>query len=221
MKMKQKNAMASIATVCVLTTALLVAGHPEPVVAQAAPASSNPCHTAISAIGGAVVGGLLGKLTHKGVLKGAAVGGAVGALACVAINYQSHRTQSAQQIQQANPQVQPSPQVTVTNYRMQVQPGNVQAGQTVTVATDIGVLAGSQQSVQTLTVHYDLLDNRGTVQKSQDMPVSGVSPDGGGYQSMLSFSPPSGVPRGTYTVRTSLFVNGQQEGQQQATYVVI
>jgi len=208
-----------LATACVAALAM-GASHTDVAVAQGT-ATSSPCNTVGTAVIGAIAGGILGKLTHHNVVKGAAIGGTVGALACVAINYQSRRTQSAQQMRQANPQFQPNPQVAITNYQLMVQPVDVQAGQSVTVNTDIGVLAGTQENIQNLSVQYDLVDTNGNVQKSFIKPVSDVTPDGGTYQNTVTFTPPNGVPHGTYVVRADLVVNGQARNQQQGSYTII
>jgi hypothetical protein len=221
--MKAPSTSISQALLVAACVAALVIGtsHTQVAAAQGAPASA-PCNTVGTAVIGAIAGGILGKLTHhNNVVKGAAIGGAVGALACVAINYQSHRTESAQQMRQANPQFQPNPQVAVTNYQVMVQPGNVQAGQSVMVATNIGVLAGTQENIQNVSVQYDLIDTNGNVQKTFTKPVSDVQPDGGTYQSTVTFTPPAGVPHGTYAVRADLLINGQARNQQQGLYTVI
>ena len=185
-------------TTIIFVAALTVAtSHTETAIAQVAPSASSPCNTVGTAVIGAIAGGILGKLTHHNVVKGAAIGGTVGALACVAINYQSRRTQNAAQVRQANPQLQPSPQAAITGYQVLVQPTNVQAGQPVTVDTNIGVLAGTQERIENLSVQYDLIDTKGNIQKTFTKPVSDVQPDGGSYQSTVTFTPPSGVPHGT------------------------
>lgn len=209
-----------VVTIC-LAFILGLVSQPETASAQASP-SVSPCNTIGTAAIGAIAGGILGKLTHHhNVIKGAAIGGAVGALACVAINYQSHRTQTAEQVRQENPQYRPSPQAVVTSYQIQVQPTSVQAGQPVTVDTNIGVLGGTQESVQTLSIRYDLVDSTGAVQQSVTKPVSDIQPAGGSYQNTITFTPPNGVPRGNYSVRANLLVNGQPRSEQQGTYTII
>lgn len=199
-----------------------LAGQRGDAMAQASAPSAKPCNTVATALIGALAGGVLGKLTHHhNVVRGAAIGGAVGALACVAINYQSRRTQTAQQVRAENPQIAPSPQIVVTSYHLQVQPADIQAGQPVSVNTNIGVLAGSQESVQSMSVRYDLIDSTGTVQKSETKPLDNVAPDGGSYESTLGFTPPAGVPRGEYAVRAYLLVNGRTLQQQQGSYTII
>jgi hypothetical protein len=193
-----------------------------PAQAQAAPtAQGNPCSTAKTAVVGAVLGAALGKFTHHSMLKGAALGGAVGALACVTINYQSHRTQTAAQIRQEQPQLAANPQVVVTGYQMQVAPGNLPAGQTVNVLTNVNVVSGAQEPIQSIDVRYTLIDSSGNPQQTVTKPIDGVSADGGGYQGTLSFTPPAGVPRGAYSIRADLLVNGQVRSQQNASYNII
>lgn len=206
-----------------LIVALFAAGIVQPDVARAqyAPAQSNPCSTAKTAVAGAVVGALLGKFTHHSMLKSAAVGGAVGALACVTINYQSHRTQTAAQLRAEQPQVASSPQATVTGYQVMVQPGSLPAGQPITVLTNVNVVSGVQEPIQSLDVRYTLIDSSGSPQQTIIKPIGDVSADGGGYQGTLSFTPPAGIPRGAYSVRADLLVNGQVRSEQNTTYNII
>lgn len=219
--MRAKISITAAATM-VLVSCLFVQ---EPAVAQTEQGntgtSSNPCSTVKTAVIGAVAGALFGKLTHHNVVKGAALGGAVGALACVTINYQSHRTQTAAQVREVAPQAQQSPQATVTSYQLQVNPTNLPAGQPVTVVADMGLLAGTQESIQQIGVRYSLVDPAGKVQQTFTKPVADVSSDGGGYQSTATFTPPAGVPRGSYSVRAELLVNGQPRGEQTAAYGII
>lgn len=215
------NSKTFISLMLVLGTFTVSLGQPNVAQAQYAPVQTNPCSTAKTAVAGAVVGALLGKFTHHSMLKSAAVGGAVGALACVTINYQSHRTQTAAQLRAEQPQVVSSPQATVTGYQVVVQPVNLPAGQPVNVLTNVNVVSGVQEPIQSLDVRYTLIDSTGNPQQTITKPVGDVSADGGGYQSTLSFTPPTGIPRGAYSIRADLLVNGQVRSEQNTPYNII
>jgi hypothetical protein len=216
MKFKKFSIFSAVATAGLA----LCVGLQQPAQAQTS-APTNPCSTVKTAAVGALLGAALGKFTHHNALKGAALGGAVGALACVTINYQSRRTQSAEQIRQTNPQTSNNAQAVVTQYQVQVNPANLPSGQEVSVTTSMDVLSGTQEPVQNLSVRYTLLDSNGNNQQTFTKSVDSVDAAGGGYQSTVSFTPPQGVPRGIYAVHADLLVNGVSRSSQNASYRII
>lgn len=217
----QWKGMSHSAAALMVATVVMSLGPSHVAQAQYAPAPTQPCSTAKTAVAGVVVGALLGKLTHHSMLKSAAVGGAVGALACVAINYKSRRTQTAAQLRAEQPQVVGNPQATVTGYQLLVQPDSLPAGQPVNVVTNVNVVSGVQEPIQSLDVRYTLIDSTGAPQQTITKPMTDVAPDGGGYQGTLSFTPPNGIPRGAYSIRADVLVNGQVRSQQSTVYRII
>jgi hypothetical protein len=98
---------------------------------------------------------------------------------------------------------------------------NLPAGQPVNVLTNVNVVSGVQEPIQSLDVRYTLIDSTGNPQQTITKPVGDVSADGGGYQSTLSFTPPTGIPRGAYSIRADLLVNGQVRSEQNTPYNII
>jgi hypothetical protein len=172
--------------------------------------SGGDCNPLVGALVGGAVGAALGSDRHKGAA--AAIGAGVGAMACVAYNYKTRQTRSAEQVSddylRRNPALPPTP--TVTAYRTESTRPSAAGGEDVTVTSNIEVVPGTREPLRELREEFAVLDPDG-VERSHIVKVPApAGSKGGAYVSTLQFTFPKGVPAGAYQVQSRLFVNGQQ-----------
>lgn len=219
----QRNIGKTWVAAVTLVVGIALAG--APALAMDAPAQepqdNKPCSTPKTAVMGALAGALLAKLANKDVAKGAAIGGAIAGVACVSVNYKSRKTISEEQLRAANPEAQRSSTAVVTQYDVQLLPARLSAGQPLQANTNVELLAGTSEAVNEVSVKYTLVDASGKVQRQLTKPVTELDAGGGGVESSLSFTPPAGIPRGTYRIDTELFVNGTLRAEKSASYEII
>lgn len=171
------------------------------------------CNPWITGAVGAVIGGALAG--GKNTVKGAAVGAAVGALACMAINVHSRQVKEAQAVEtdyrRSNAGRLPA-QPRVLAYQTKLAPGRaVPAGESVTVSSNIEVVAGQTQPIREVKEELVLLDTAG---KEFRRSSKVVGQDGSGqYENTFNFKFPKGVSQGVYGVKTALYVNGEKASE--------
>lgn len=179
------------------------------------------CNTALAAGIGAVVGGLIGG--GKNTLRGAAVGAGLGALACVAINYHARQVKTAQQVENeykvAHKGTLPE-RTTVTHYDTKFQPATIKAGEKAVLTSNIEVVKGRNSPAPVIEEEATLLKADGKVIKTTRKTVT-ESPAGGAYSGSFTIPMPAGAPEGVYTLKTALFINGEQAGTHNAKLQVL
>lgn len=204
--------------------ALRVAGVPAAVIAAAlagcatqqgggAPAPdtfSGDCNPLIAGGIGAAIGALAGGSKNRGT--GAAAGAAIGALACVAYNYATKQTKTAQQVSDEykakNRGTLPA-NATVTRFNVQVAPtSKVQAGNAISVASNIEVVPGTSNPRPTVEQEITLFSPDGSQAGKAKKPASQAG-GGGAFETAFKFSLPQGVPQGVYPVKSQLYVDGK------------
>lgn len=171
---------------------------------------SGECNPLVTGGIGAALGAILGGSKHRG--QGAATGAAVGALACLAYNYFTKQTKTAQQVtneyKAANKGNLPA-SATVTRFNAQVAPtATVQAGKTVTVASNIEVVPGTSNPSPNVEQEIALYSPDGAQAGKARKPAS-QSGGGGAFETSFRFSLPQGVPQGVYPVKSQLYVDGK------------
>jgi hypothetical protein len=168
------------------------------------------CNPLVGAVVGGAVGAVLGSDRRRGTA--AAIGAGLGAMACVAYNYKTRQTRSAEQVSdeylRRNPVLPPLP--TVTAYRTESARPSAVGGEDITVTSNIEVVPGAKEPLRELREEFAVLDPDG-VERSHIVKVPApAGSKGGAYVSTLQFTFPKGVPAGAYQVQSRLFVNGQQ-----------
>ena len=171
---------------------------------------SGECNPLVTGGIGAAIGAIIGGSKHRG--QGAATGAAVGALACIAYNYYTKQTKTAQQVaneyKAANKGTLPA-SATVTKFNAQVAPtATVQAGKTVTVASNIEVVPGTSNPRPSVEQEIALYSPDGKEAGKARKPAS-QSGGGGAFETSFRFSLPQGVPQGVYPVKSQLYVDGK------------
>jgi hypothetical protein len=178
--------------------------------ALAADTLSGDCNPLITGGIGAAIGALAGGSKNRGT--GAAAGAAIGALACVAYNYATKQTKTAQQVtdeyKAKNKGTLPAA-ATVTRFNVQVAPtAKVQAGNAVNVASNIEVVPGTTNPKPNVEQEITLFSPDGAQAGKARKPASQVA-GGGGFETSFKFSLPQGVPQGVYQVKSQLYVDGK------------
>ncbi len=173
--------------------------------------SDDPCNPAAGALVGAAVGALIGGGDRT--VKGALIGGSLGALACVAYNYNTRQTKSAEQVGKEfsaknNNQLPPAP--VVTAYRTESAKATAKGGDEITVTSNIEVVPGRTEPLKELREEFSIIDPSGNERSKLTKTPAPAGSTGGAYVSTLQFTFPKGVPAGQYQVASRVYVNGKQ-----------
>lgn len=171
--------------------------------------ADSECNAVATALIGAVAGALIGGKQNRA--GGAAIGAGVGALACVAWNYRSRQTRSAEQVKEeyrSRNQGQLPVETKVLRYDSSLGQGaRIRAGGQLTIGSNIEIVQGTNSPPpnieEELTLHRP--DGKDTVvrKKANDGTSAGA------FTTSFSMTMPAGVPQGQYPVRTTLFVDGR------------
>lgn len=179
------------------------------------------CNPLITGGIGAVLGALAGGREHRG--QGAAIGAGIGALACVAYNYYTTRTKSAEQVSDEYKKTKGAlpAQATVTRFNMNVAPDSpVAAGNAVTVASNIEVVPGTKNPQPTVEQEIVLYSPDGKETGKSRKPAS-QDGGGGGFETSFRMTLPKGVPQGVYPVKSQLYVDGQPAASADARLQIV
>jgi hypothetical protein len=171
---------------------------------------SGECNPLVTGGIGAAIGAIAGGNKRRG--EGAAAGAAIGALACVAYNYYTKQTKTAQQVtdeyKAKNKGTLPA-SATVTRFNAQVAPtAKVQAGNAITVASNIEVVPGTSNPRPAVEQEIALFGPDGAQVGKARKPASQTA-GGGAFETSFKFSLPQGVPQGVYPVKSQLYVDGK------------
>jgi hypothetical protein len=196
---------------CCLVVALAAAGCAQQGQRQQGATDADPCNPVVGAVIGGVAGALLGGDRRRE--RGALIGAGVGALACVAYNYKTAQTRTAQQVgdeyrKANNNQLPPAPVVNV--YRTETTRATARGGDEVTVNSSIEVVPGAKEPLRELREEFVILDPKGVERSRIAKTPTQAGTAGGAFVSTLQFTFPQGVPAGDYEVQSRLFVNGTQ-----------
>jgi hypothetical protein len=183
---------------------------------------SGDCNPLLSGAIGTALGALLGGSRNR--LGGAAIGAGVGALACMAYNYQTKQTKSAQQVTEeykaANQGELPT-SATVTRFDAKVAPTeNVQAGKAIDIASYIEVVPGTDNPRPTVEQQITLIAPDGKEAANAKKPAN-QNPGGGAFETTFRFTMPQGVPQGVYPVKSQVFVNGDPTANAETRFQVV
>jgi hypothetical protein len=192
-------------------TAALLAGCASPPGSQdtAAGGTQDPCSVGTGAAAGAAVGALLGAITgDRGTaVRGAVLGGAAGALLCVAVNYQSRQTKSANQAdrdyQQVRGHLPPEPQLVA--YTPTLAPPVVQRGRPVKVNSTLELVNGSREPVSSVREEIVVQDPQGQPLRTGSKPFTAAA--AGRYENSFEVTLPPSAPQGVYGMKTQVYVN--------------
>ncbi len=169
----------------------------------------DPCNPVVGAVVGGAIGAVVGGDRHRA--RGAAIGAGLGALACVAVNYQSRQTRSAEQVGEdfrLRTGTEP-PAPLVTAYNVQAARASARPGEEVTVTSTIEVVPGRSEALKELREDFVIVDPRGVERSRLSKTPAPAGSRGGAFVSTLQFTFPQGVPPGAYQVQSRLFVNGR------------
>ncbi|MEY4591877.1 MAG: hypothetical protein RIR18_772 [Pseudomonadota bacterium] len=186
-------------------------------------ASDGDCNEGIFALGGAIAGALLSG-GSKDTLKNAAIGATLAGGACMAMNYQTKQTRSAQQVQGdykiANKGALPE-QAKIVRFQSALAPvAKIAPGGQTTLNTDIDVVAGTRDTKPPV-IEMEMAMTRpdGKVQTSRKVVNDGQG--AGGYHSSFALKMPKGVPEGEYPLKTTVYLNGQAAGSQNLSLQIV
>jgi len=196
--------LLTLSSVAAATTVLLTA------CATRANRADDPCNPVVGAVVGGAVGAILGGDRHRG--RGAAIGAGVGALACLAVNYNSRQTRTAEQVgddyrRRTNGELPPAPLIAA--YSTQAARASARPGEDVTVTSNIEVVPGRNEPLKELREEFVILDPKGVERSKLEKTPAPAGSRGGAYVSTLQFTFPQGVPPGAYRVQSRLYVNGK------------
>lgn len=172
--------------------------------------NADPCNVGQSALAGAALGALIGGMTKggKGALKGALAGGAVGAAGCLAINANSRQTRTAAQVDeayiQAHSRLPADPQVIAYSPTIA---STSRRGEQVRVNSTVELVNGSQRKVTEVREELQVFDQYGKPFLNGQKPLTNSS--GGRFENSFVMTLPESVSQGTYTMKTTLYVNGK------------
>jgi hypothetical protein len=183
---------------------------------------SGDCNPIVTGVIGGLLGALVGGRSHRG--GGAAIGAGVGALACMAYNYTTSQTKSAQQVETeykaANNGTLPAA-ATVTRFNAQVNPNdNVQSGTAVDVKSQIEVVPGTNDPQPKVEQEIALYAPDGKETAKARKPAA-QSPGGGGFETNFKFTMPQGVPQGVYPVKSQVYVNNEPAANTETRFQVV
>lgn len=184
--------------------------------------SNSDCNPAFAAGVGAILGGLLANGNNR--VRGAALGAGIGSLACLAWNYHSKQTKTADQIQReyraANRGSLPA-ESQIVRYDTRFDPTNrISPGGQLTIASNIEVIQGrSDHSSPLVEEEIVLVKPDGSEVRSRKPANEGLG--AGGYQSRFTMTMPLGVQQGIYPVRTALYVNGRRADEKSLSLQVV
>jgi hypothetical protein len=192
--------------------------------------SSGGCDALVIGVLGAVLGAAAGAAAGgrerrgTGAATGAAIGGGVGALACVAYNYQTRQTKSAQQVTEeykaANNGAVPR-EATVTRFDTRVTPKEtVNAGNAIDVISQIEVVAGMKDQQPKVEHQIVLYQPNGKEVTNAKKPAS-QNAGGGAFEASFRFKMPEGAPQGVWPVKSQVLVNGQPAANSDAQFQVV
>jgi len=170
---------------------------------------------------GALLGALAGGSGNRGT--GAAIGAGVGALACIAWNYNSQQTKTAEQVNSDyrasnNGALPETPKVVA--YDIGAAPSAISAGNPMVINSRIAIVGAANGPLpvveQKIVVGHDGKEIASA--RKQANPGAGA----GEYVTSFKVNMPKGVPQGNYPVSTSLYVNGNLvESRSTAVQVVM
>jgi hypothetical protein len=180
--------------------------------------SSGECN----AVGAAVIGGILGAIVSgkndRGA--GAAIGATLAGLACMAINFQSQQTASADQVKkQYQTQNKALPkQATVTQYRA-ASPSNVRKGDALKIQTSATVLEADSGSKPNLseTIELSPPNNQKGPKSTKVLSKAG----GGSFTQSYTVPISKELPSGVWGYKSTLFVDGKEQKVTTGKFTVI
>ena len=182
---------------------------------------SGGCNAAATALIGAVLGALIAGKNNRNT--GAVVGGAVGGLACLAWNYRSKQTKTAEQVNEAykaaNSGILPA-QPQVVKYDVKSASSVISSGSPIVIDSTIEVVGGAAGSVPPVVEQQLIVSHDGKViSKATKRANNGQG--AGAYSTSFTVSMPAGVPQGRYPVTTALLLNGKQVEQKNVDVQIV
>jgi hypothetical protein len=171
-------------------------------------AESGGCNPAAMAAFGAILGALAAGKNNQA--QGAVAGAAIGGLACVAWNYRSEQTKTAQQVNQAfksanNGQLPVEPRL--LSYSIYSVPSaTINSGSPLVLNSTMAVVDGTNGIKPVVEQEMTVFHAGKVVSNLKKVANSGSG--AGEYKSEFTVKLPQGVPQGDYPVRTSVYLNG-------------
>jgi hypothetical protein len=185
------------------------------------PLANISCNPAIAAVAGGVLGAVV---TGGNKVAGAAIGAGVAALICAAVDYEAKQIKTAQQAQAdyklAHNGHLPE-QASVVKYTTSFTPSSISAGDKATLNSYIEVVKGRQDGAEpVIEEEATIYKPDGTVAKSVRKPVAKTA-SAGAFSSSFTIPMPQGVPQGTYPVKSTLYVNGNEVAERKVELQVV
>jgi hypothetical protein len=172
-----------------------------------------------AAAGGAIAGAILGALLSRNKVAGGAAGGVIGGLIggalCLAVTSEANQTKAAAEVEKDyradNGGKLPS-QPMVQSYTTSISPasGTVPRGDKLTIQSQAQVVRGANTGIESVQELIQLKLGEDVLQNiTKPMPNSGS----GAFATTHTIQIPPRMQDGTYTVASSLLINGQNTGE--------
>lgn len=181
-----------------------------------ASSGGDECNAVTAGAMGAVVGGLLGAAIdgNNGATKGAAAGALVGSIGCIAYNYQTEQTKTAQQVNQeyqtSHGNLPATPKV--VDHKIAFSKSTAARGKdNIKISSNSIIVDGASQPVTKVEEKLVIVDQQGNKK-----PISTKSPtnkSGGEYVNTFEITPPEKMAEGKYKIESDIYVNGKLASQ--------
>ncbi len=217
LKRQLRNSM-----ILVMSVALIIPGCATTRTVNGVSEVSGGCNPAAMALVGALLGALIGGKNNRNA--GAAIGGALGGLSCLAWNYQTQQTKTAEQVNTAykvaNNGSLPS-ETSVVSYNVAPDPSaTLNVGNPMVIRSQITIVEGTNKKSQPVVEEQLVVlhDGKSIAQAKKQANEGGGT---GEYTTKFNLSLPAGVPQGYYPVQTALFLDGQQVQTRSFSFQVV
>lgn len=213
-----------LAAACTLALVSGCAPMGGPTMATRAGAGEAPTHECNPAVGGAIgalAGSMFGK--GKGHLAGAAIGAGIGVFACMAYNYHARQVRDARAVeaQYRHERGALPTSNTIGAYQSELLPGQtVQPGSKAAMQSRVTLIRGTRAATPQLKEQLTLFSPEGKQLTSVTKDATAI--DGTGeYETNFDFNLPKGIQEGRYTMRSSLYMDGQQVRTNEVPMLVV
>jgi hypothetical protein len=172
--------------------------------------AQNECNPALGGAIGALAGSMFGK--GKGHLAGAAIGAGIGVFACMAYNYRSRQVRDARTVEaqyRRDRGTLPADN-TIGAYQSELLPGGtIKSGSKAAMQSRVTLIRGTRAAAPQLKEQLTLFSPEGKQLTTVTKDATAI--DGTGeYETNFDFNLPKGIQEGRYTMRSALYMDGQQ-----------
>lgn len=214
-----RNTVLTVLVATVAATGCVTTGTNAPA-SQNASADDGGCNTLLLGGVGALAGALLAKGNNR--VRGAALGAGAGALACMAWNYHTKQTKTAEQVQRDYRTAHGSlpRESRITTYNVNFAPtSRIAAGDATGLRSTIEVVQGTAAPSPIVEQEMVITKPDGSELRARKRANEGYG--AGQFEGNFDVRMPRGVPQGDYPVRTAIYLDGQRVASRDMTLQVV